>query len=145
MRKTFTKWKAFSLEPLRFVHNDYHSAYSKLLEKSNMCTLELRLIHSICTEIFKTISQIGPNYMVSLISHNQQQHSSRQPLNLFVPRVNQSTFGLKSFYYLGLGTLLWNSPPENIKSTTDFNTFKRLIKSWYGPTFRCNFCNFAND
>ena len=65
--------------------------------------------------------------MVSLISHNQQQYSSRRPLNLFVPRVNQRTFGLKSFYYLG--TLLWNSLPENIKSTTDLNTFKRLIKS----------------
>ena len=27
----------------------------------------------------------------------------------------------------------------------DLNTFKRLIKSWYGPSCRCNFCNFAND
>ena len=141
--KNLHKMESVQLRALRFIHNDYHSAYSKLLYKSNMCTLELGRIHSVCTEIYKTINRIGPNYMVSLISHNQQQYSCRRTLNLFVPRVNQSTFGLKSFYYLG--TLLWNSLPENIKSATDLNTFKRLIKSWYRPTCRCNFCNFAND
>ena len=95
--KNLHKMESVQLRALRFVHNDYHSAYSKLLDKSNMCTLELRRIHSISTEIYKTINRIGPNYMVSLISHNQQQYSSRRPLNLFIPRMNQSTFGLKVF------------------------------------------------
>ena len=124
---------------LRFVYSDYCSCYSELLDKAETCTLELRRIHFICTEIYKTINNIGPEYMNSLVVPNQSHYSSRRPLNLFVPRINQTTYGLRSFRYQG--TILWNSLPEEIKTASNLNSFKRLIKSWEGPHCRCNFCS----
>ena len=43
---------------LRSVYTDYCSSYSELLDKVETCTLELRRIHFICTEIYKTINSI---------------------------------------------------------------------------------------
>ena len=40
---------------LRFVYSDYCSSYSDLLDKVETCTLELRWIHFICTEITKPL------------------------------------------------------------------------------------------
>ena len=92
---------------LRFVCSDYYSSYSELLDKAETCTLELRRLHFICTEIYKTINNIGPEYMNSLVVPNQSHYSCRRPLNLFVPRINQITYCLRSFRYQG--TVLWNS------------------------------------
>ena len=82
---------------LRFVYSDYCSSYSELLDKAETYTLELRRIHFICTEIYKTTNNFGPEYMNSLVVPNQSHYSSRRPLNLFVPRNNQTTYGLKVF------------------------------------------------
>ena len=81
---------------LRFVCSDYCSCHSELLDKAETCTLELRQIHFICTEIYKTINNIGPEHVNSLVVPNQSHYSSRRPLNLFVPRINQTTYGLVS-------------------------------------------------
>ena len=75
--------------------------------------------------------------------HPQSNYSTRRPLNLFVPRVNQTTYGLHSFRYQG--TLLWNSLPEEIKTAANLNTFKKLIKNWSGPACKCNFCTYHRE
>ena len=124
---------------LRFVYSDYLSSYSELLDKAETCTLELRRIHFICTEIYKTINNIRPEYTNSLVVPNLSHYSSRGPLNLFVPRINETTYGLRSFRYQG--TVLWNSLPEGIKTASNLNSFKKLIKFWEGPHCRCNFCS----
>ena len=128
---------------LRYVHADYESSYFILLNRSDSHTLELKRIQQICTEIYKILNGIGPKYMENIVIRNQAHYSSRRPLNLFVPRVNQTTFGLKSFRYQA--TLLWNSLPVEIKSADNLNTFKRLIKTWNGPSCRCNFCSFNRE
>ena len=53
---------------LRFVYADYSSTYSELLCKAESCTLELRRIQTICTEIYKTLNHMGPGYMNNLIT-----------------------------------------------------------------------------
>ena len=47
----------------------------------------------------QTINNIGPEYMNSPVVSNQSHYSSRRPLNLFVPRINETTYGLKTFRY----------------------------------------------
>ena len=81
---------------LLFVCNDYTSIYSNVLDKAETCTLELRRIRFICTEIYKLLNQIGPLYMSNLITPRQSHYSSRSPSDLFVPRANETTYGLKS-------------------------------------------------
>ena len=112
----------------RFVHADYASSYAMLLQKSKSGTLEPRHIQSICIEVYKALNNISPPYMSQLFKTNKLRHSQRRPLNLFVPRVNQTTFGLKSVRYEGI--ILWNSLPEHIiKTAENLEIFKRLIKT----------------
>ena len=87
---------------LRFAYNDYTSTYCNLLDKAETCTLELRRIRFICTAIFKVLNQTGPSYMSNLITPRQSHYSSRRPSDLFVPRVNQTTNGLKSFRFINV-------------------------------------------
>ena len=99
---------------LRFTYSDHSSSYNELLEKYGAGTLELNRLRVMCTEIYKVLNGIAPSYMQSLFVMNQSRYSSRRPLNLHLPRVNQTTYGLNSFRYEG--AKLWNSLPEDIKS-----------------------------
>ena len=89
------------------------SSYNELLEKYGAGTLELNCLCVMCAEIYKILNGIAPSYMQSPFVMNQSQYSSRQPLNLYLPRVNQTTYGLNSFRCEG--AKLWNSLPEDIK------------------------------
>ena len=125
---------------LRFIYFDHSSSYNELLAKYWAGTLELNRLLVICTEVYKILNGIAPFYMQSLFVMNQPRYSSWRPLNLHLPRVNQTKYGLNSFRYEG--AKLWNSLPEDIKSSENLITFKRLIKAWNGTTCRCSFCNW---
>ena len=122
---------------LRFVYSDYTSTYPQLLEKSFSCTREVKRLRAICIEVYKSINNIGPNYIKNLFSQRQSACSARRPMDLCVPRVNQTTFGLKSFRYEAVKQ--WNSLPENVKRSTDLLTFERLIKTWDGQPVTVTF------
>ena len=128
---------------LRFVYSDYTSTYPQLLEKSSSCTVEVKCLRAICLEVYKSINNIGPNCIKNLFSQQQSAYSARRPMDLCVPRINQTTFGLKSFRYEAVKQ--WNSLPENVKCSTDLQIFKRLIKTWDGPACHCNFCMSAGS
>ena len=125
---------------LRFIYSNHSSFYNELLEKFGTGTLELNRLRVICTEVYKILNGIAPSYMQSLFVMNRPRYSSRRPLNLHLPRVNQTKYGLNSFRYEG--AKLWNSLPEDIKSSENLITFKRLIKTWNRTTCRCSFCNW---
>ena len=121
----------------------YASSYATLLKESKSCTLELTRVQSICIEVYKALNNISPPYIGQLFKSNKLRHTQRRHLNLLVPRVNQTTFGLKSVRYEGI--ILWNSLPEHIKTAENLEVFKRLIKTWEGPTCNCNFCKHVKD
>ena len=79
--------------------------------------------------------------MNELFTPNSTRHSTRRPLDLFIPRVNQTTFARNSFWYWG--SKLWKSLLDSVKTATNLNTFKELVKSWNGPECKYNFCNFV--
>lgn len=136
------KIERIQLRSLRFIHNDYSSNYEELLMKAGKCSLYSSRLQLFCTEIYKTINHLNPQYMQELIQKRHHPYSTRQAEKLFIPRVNQTTYGLHSFRYFA--PTLWNSLPDSIKSAEDLHTFKKLIKTWNGPTCSCNFCKFTN-
>ena len=86
---------------LRFIYFDHSSSYNELLAKYGAGTLELNRLCVICTEVYKILNGIAPSYMQSLFVMNQPRYSSRRPLNLHLPRVNQTKYGLNSLRYEG--------------------------------------------
>ena len=86
---------------LRLIHDDYKSDYNVLLDRSNTVTMKVKRLRALCVEIYRTLNSLSPKYMKELFKLNSPVYSSRRSQNLHVPRVNQTTFGLKSIWYEG--------------------------------------------
>ena len=111
---------------LRYISDDYNSNYQQLLENNKFVSMEIKRKQ---TRIFPNKSSFPYNL--------------RSSDDLLVPRVNQTTFELKSIRYEG--AVLWNHLPKNIKSSDTFGTFKKQIKSQTGLQCKCTHCKFVND
>ena len=55
----------------------------------------------------------------------------RDPAKLVQPKRNWTTFGLRSFTYLG--SKLWNDLPNDFKDA-DLALFRDRLRQWDGPT-----------
>ena len=39
---------------------------------------------------------------------------------------------------IALSPKIWNQLPSNVKSLTSITTFKEYIRTWFGPSCKCN-------
>ena len=76
---------------LRFITDDYSSSYEKLPNDSNTSTMAIKRVHSLCTEIFKSLNNLNAPYMKDLFHRNVSTYSLKSSNDLLVPRVNQTT------------------------------------------------------
>ena len=94
--KQINKIEKIQERALRFITDDYSSSYEKLPNDSNTLTMTIKRVHSLCTEIFKSLNNLNAPYMKDLFHRNVSTYSLRSSNDLLVPRVNQTTFGLGS-------------------------------------------------
>ena len=80
---------------LRFLHNDYKSDYSTLLKISESVSMEVKRMRYLFVEIYKTLSNLSPNYMKDIFQVQQSAYSSRRPHNILVPNLVQEVFDVK--------------------------------------------------
>ena len=113
---------------LKFISNDYDKTYFQLLDISKKPSMEVRKPRLLITEIFKTLNDSNPVF-VKDIFHDCQKKSHKKH-NLHVHSRNTSRYGNNNFRVLGAH--IWNSLPENIKSTDSVYKLKNFLKGWYG-------------
>ena len=53
------------------IHNDYDSDYETLLKISGTSTMQIKRIKQLATEIFKTVNNLNPNFMVNIFTSKQ--------------------------------------------------------------------------
>ena len=121
---------------IRFIYNDYDSLYAELLIKYNISTLYTKRVKGICTEMYKTTNNLNPGYMKKIFQNRPSTHPSRQPLDLYISRSNQYTYGENCLRILG--PKLWNSIPNDTRKATNINAFKNLINNIPLPHCKCN-------
>ena len=109
---------------LKLITNTYHSDYKFLLNETSNSTKEIKRLRTLALEIFKTLSNLNPNFMKGIF--NFSPYSTHRKHDIFVHSRNTSNYGDRSLR--DLGTHTWNSLPENIKSTTSIIIFKDIIK-----------------
>ena len=117
---------------------DYESDYFELLKKKKHCTLYSQRLQDMCCEIYKTINCNSSAYMNDLLIKRQSNYKSTKELNLHFPRVNQITFGYKSFSVVA--PKIWNSIPMSIRASDVYKTFQLEIKKITLPWCFCNNC-----
>ena len=84
---------------LRFITNDHNSDYAQLLINENECTLYLKRVRMIDQDVFKSLKGLNRVYAREILRDRPSRYPTRKPLDLYVPRVNQITFGYKSYTY----------------------------------------------
>ena len=121
---------------LKMLTNDYNSDYKDLLEITKTSTMEIKRLRTLALEVSKTVNNLNPDFMKCIIYHSPYQ--THKKYDIFVHSRNTASFGDKSLR--ALGPHVWNSFPENIKSTDTFSFFKNFIKNWCGPKCNCKNC-----
>ena len=101
--------------------------------------MEIKRLRTLATEIFKTIKNINPSYMKNIFS--RKTNAKIQPHDIIVRHRNAATYGDKSLTALRLK--MWNKLPTNIKSLTSITKFKEYIRTWFGPSCKCNVCRMV--
>ena len=120
----------------RLLCNDYTSNDDRLLAKANKPSMELKRYQTLALEMFQTLNVWNPTYMQD--PFYLRSSSARRPNNIAVVRTNTNTYRPKSLR--SLGTQIWISLPEHIKTETSFEHFQSLINTWFGKECLCNLC-----
>ena len=135
------KLEKLQFRALKFVFNDYTSPYEALLSRANLPSLEIGRLRSIALEVYKCQNQLNPIFLNAFFENSVPSHSYNLRHKRLIPSHSRTTrHGLNSFKNLGIH--IWNCLPEHFRTTTDFNVFKRLLKTWYGPSCRCSMCKY---
>ena len=116
--------------------NDYVSSYAELLEKSTSEAMETKRLRRIVHEIFETLNNLNPVFMNDIFHYSP--NLTHKKHNLYIHTQNTTRFGDKSLRAFGAN--IWNTLPEDIKSTTSLLEFKKFIKTWPGPKYKCSIC-----
>ena len=126
---------------LRFVYSDAKSSYSELLSKSNKNMLYIERLKKISLFVYKCVNEIGPSSVHDLFSVKPLPYNMRDPYKVDQPKVKTTSFGLNSLKYSGAN--IWNKLPIDLKAQVDLNVFKRLLKTWDGPSCNCGVCTLC--
>ncbi len=130
-----TRLEKIQYRGLRYVYSDFSASFDSLLDKSEMCTIDLLLQKTMLVEIFKCVQGIGASYLAKLFNFSE---TNTRGVNLFVPRIDSTLYGLHSIRYHG--TKLWAALDNQSKSSKDLAHFKTSIKSFKAIKCKCNYC-----
>ena len=127
---------------LRFVYNDFKASYSDLLSRANKNMLYIDRLQKLALFVYKCKNQIGPSSVHDLYDAKNIPYAFRDSSKFVQHKSNTTTYGLHSIKYSGAA--LWNNDiPKNMKEIVDIDIFKKLIKTWSGPTCSCGACTLC--
>ena len=96
--------------------------------------MEVKRFRILITEIFKTLNDSNAVFMNDIFHYCQ--NKSHKKHNLHVHSRNTSRYRNNSLRVVGAH--IWNSLPENIKSTGSVYELKTFLKGWY--CCKCYLC-----
>ena len=99
---------------IRFIYNDYTNDFSTILNENGESSLYLKRVRTMAHEIYKSLNGLNPTYMKELLKSREK--TMRRPLDLYIPRVKQITYGERSFKFE-----VWNSLPLEIRGSETSN------------------------
>ena len=102
-------------------------SYKNLLLRSNSVSIHQRHLQFLVTEIFKSISQINPEFMWSFFKPKKLSYSLRKGPILNLPKTQSTFYGTNTIHFRG--SLIWNNLPVKVKSSNSVFEFKTKIKN----------------
>ena len=113
-------------------------SYNNLLLSSNSVSIHQRYLGFLLTEIFKSISQISPEFMWSFFKPKKLSYNLRKGPILNLPRTQSTYYGTNTIHFRG--SLIWNNLPAKVKSSNSVFEFKTKIKNLGNIDCGCLIC-----
>ena len=99
--------------------------YDKLYLQSNTVSVHQRHLRFLMTEIYKSISQLNPEFMQSYFTHKNMPYSFRKGPTLGLPKTHAFYYGTNAVRFRG--SLVWNNLPVVVKTRNSSFEFKLKI------------------
>ena len=116
----------------------YDSA-TEAMKQLHWLPIRYRIKFKVACLVFQCLMGTAPSYLSDLLTVQSIGRNLRSNSNngivLAVPATKRKTFADRSFA-VG-GPKIWNSLPSNIKLATNYNQFKKMLKTFY---FRQSYC-----
>ena len=100
--------------------------YSNLLLSSNSVPIHQRHLRFLVTEIFKSISQINPEFMWSFFKPKKLSYNLRKEsilkTSVYLPRTQSTYYDTNAIHFRG--SLKWNNLSAKVKSGNSVFEFK---------------------
>ena len=123
-RKTlYSKIEKIHHKTLKFIYES-NDTYDNLLLQSNTVSVHQRFS---VTEIYKSISQLNPEFMWSCFTHKDMSYNLRKSPFLGLPKAHSFYYGTNAVHFRG--SLIWNKLPTVVKSSDSLFEFKNRIKN----------------
>ena len=126
-RKTlYSKIEKIHHRTLKVVYG-IDDSYKNLLLSSNSVSIHQRHLRFLVTEIFKSISQINPEFMWSFFKPKKLSYNLRKEPILNLSKTQATYYGTNAIHFRG--SLTWNNLPAKVKSSNSVFEFKTKIKN----------------
>ncbi|KAL9976578.1 hypothetical protein ACROYT_G013899 [Oculina patagonica] len=110
---------------LRYVYRDLSSDYSSLANHIGYTQEDCR-IQDMLIIVFKAMNGSAPEYLRNLFCIRDNVKNLRGMNKMVIPKVNTTTFGLKSARYTAVK--VWNSIPDTMRTLTSIKAFKKAVR-----------------
>ena len=124
---------------LRTVHNNFVLEFDDLLLLDNSCSIHLKHLRILMTEIYKSLNKINPEIMWDIFKQKHVPYNFRNKMLTNLPSAKSTTYGTNSVVFKG--SLIWNSLPNSVKDSPSLAIFSKEIQKWNGHNCTCNLCN----
>ena len=92
-----------------------------------MVSVLQRHLRFLMTEIYKSISQLNPQFMCHFFTHRDIPHNLRKGPILGLSKTHSFYYGTNAIHFRG--SLIWNNLPAVVKSSDSLFELKNKIKS----------------
>ena len=126
-RKTlYSKIEKIHHKTLKVIYES-NDTYENLLLQSNTVSVHQRHLRFLMIEIYKSISQLNPQFMWSFFTHKDILYNLRKGPILGVTKTRSFYYGTNDIHFRG--SLIWNNLPAIVKSSNSLLEFKNKIKN----------------
>ena len=126
-KTTADKLEKVNERAIRFVSKDRYTPYEKLLARLGLSSLRHGRIRKIICNVYRLLNH-NSNHPVSLkelLNLKQSKYSLRRKYTLQMPKVNTTTYGLKSWRYQA--AKLWSSLPDTARTAENYEMFLNSV------------------
>ena len=137
-RKTlYSKIEKIHHRTLKVVYG-IDDSYNNLLLSSNSVSIHQRHLRFLVTEIFKSISQINPEFMWSFFKPKKLSYNLRKGPIVNLTRTQSTLYDTNAIHFRG--SLIWNNLRAKVKSSNSVFGYKTKIKNLGNINCGCLIC-----